>query len=505
MTLANLHGAAAAAPSYFQRLPTDLLAQIECYIPNDFDAFPAVCKTWRKAHELTFTRYRRSYEQWNTSEDLPLERRNFRDLTMPCKRLQELAIVRRNTTDMPKERIFTGQQFLMANLALLKKKLNSDIVSELICSLPTPSPKDEYAALKKLNSVLFISILYGNAFENFSTEELEEIQKNLKPKQTPLANCYEIHRVLSLFFSNKKRAERMKKIQIRGVERAVALREMDSSIARFISLKEITLSNCVIDTISPCLIQLKRLKILDLGNNCLHQFPHVITELRTLQRLNLNGNMIRQIPPLDMPKLEVLDLSENQIHELPDWNLPKLASLFLNKNCITRVRKSFLRSKKLAFLGLSNNQLTTANRFRHLSNLVHLQLNNNHLTKFPELGPKVSFLLLRGNPITQLPQLRSSCLYHLNIVGLPLSELPPQIELRNAKSELQVSTLENHRVIQIGNVFKFVKKAPVSSEASFNEFLEQAAPQQTTLQQSAPSILSRVFSVFWDKGDRKSS
>ena len=145
------------------------------------------------------------------------------------------------------------------------------------------------------------------------------------------------------------------------------------------SLEEITVEKTQLDTISllpRCLQILKarnnylsmmpnrfpvNIQIIHLDHNCLRYAGLPSYWGTSLKELHLSHNKIDRFPRNLPPTLEVLNLSQNRLAHVPPTlqGLPNLQVLSLANNKIRNVRIE-IRRQPIAFVNLSNNELTEA-------------------------------------------------------------------------------------------------------------------------------------------------
>eukprot|EP00002_Diphylleia_rotans_P025067 TRINITY_DN4954_c0_g1_i2.p1 TRINITY_DN4954_c0_g1~~TRINITY_DN4954_c0_g1_i2.p1 ORF type:complete len:296 (+),score=80.97 TRINITY_DN4954_c0_g1_i2:139-1026(+) len=110
---------------------------------------------------------------------------------------------------------------------------------------------------------------------------------------------------------------------------------------------------------------------------------------------------------LNASHLHLDRLSINAIDNLE--SMSQLTHLYLQHNLIERIENLECLTK-LKFLALSNNRISKIENLRLLTSLIYLDLADNSIRDFDpeELPPKLSFLLLTGNPCVLSLSYRSS-------------------------------------------------------------------------------------------------
>jgi small GTP-binding protein domain len=222
------------------------------------------------------------------------------------------------------------------------------------------------------------------------------------------------------------------------------LEEFPIEITNLTFLRELNLSNNRLKEI-PCEIaKLENLEVLNLSTNGLKKFPHALTELKNLNTLYFASNQIEKIPDKisSLSNLKNLDLSGNNLKEMPNGtrNLQSLINLYLHDNKFEKFPNEVLELKKLSLLILSANKLKDIPyEIVKLNNLVGLILDKNKLTKFPieVIGlNSLKMLSLKGNFIDKLPtEIKQLKLDDLYLQSNLLKEIPVEItEIEGLKS-----------------------------------------------------------------------
>ncbi|CAI5446586.1 unnamed protein product [Caenorhabditis angaria] len=163
--------------------------------------------------------------------------------------------------------------------------------------------------------------------------------------------------------------------------------------------------------------KLKKLKTLNLGNNQLTRIE--IRGLENLQKLYLNHNLLetlKNVKIFGLTSLNVLSFDGNQIKSIEDMDLVGLKksrnfeSLSFASNNITFIGpRAFQYTRNLVALSLQNNllaDLTTNNTsfLKPLEKLAYLQLSNNNLTtiRSSELPRSLSHFAADHNSISEI-------------------------------------------------------------------------------------------------------
>ncbi len=158
----------------------------------------------------------------------------------------------------------------------------------------------------------------------------------------------------------------------------------------FVLSKLILSNNLIVNVHAQAFKNCSALKELDLSSNAITEIPIALTELTFLRTLDLGENQITMLKNglfKNMESLTGLRLVDNSIGNLTDgmfWDLPNLQVLNLSKNKVQQISHgTFTRNAQIQAIRLDNNYLTDINGvFVSLSNLLWLNLSNNHLTWF---------------------------------------------------------------------------------------------------------------------------
>jgi Leucine-rich repeat (LRR) protein len=208
------------------------------------------------------------------------------------------------------------------------------------------------------------------------------------------------------------------------------------------SLETLVLSGNRLEDASswPGLLNLSKLRVLDLRNNQLKQISLGISSLSVLQELNLSHNEISALEPLaKMTCLTILELSHLQFDPsafASPSSSSSAASNSSSKNAestyaIGNGIKTILKLSQLQVLDLSHNRLASiaSELFTTLTKLTTLRLHNNKLLRIPkEIGAltSLSTLLLQENQLLKVGKQLSQCA-NLEVLRLEfnnLSKLP---------------------------------------------------------------------------------
>ncbi len=222
------------------------------------------------------------------------------------------------------------------------------------------------------------------------------------------------------------------------------IKEISDEIKYFQSLEELNLKSNPLESFPSEILELKKLKKLNLCNNSFTELPD-LSNLRDLELLNIRSNSISEIPEsiFSLIKLKTLDLGfnhniktiSNKIHQLQH-----LESLSINQNDIEVLPLEFSQLKNLLLLNVSGNPLKN-----------HLDI----IAKLPTLK-SLDISYNHGEPIS-IPESMGELklLNYLDISGCNIVEIPNTIgELKN----LEFLNIKNSEVESIdpaiGNLLK---------------------------------------------------
>ncbi|XP_006825268.1 leucine-rich repeat protein 1-like [Saccoglossus kowalevskii] len=132
------------------------------------------------------------------------------------------------------------------------------------------------------------------------------------------------------------------------------------------SLEALKVSNCSLTRIDFRILDLKKLKVLDLSENHIRSLPTSMEHLVSLSELNLSHNQLSVFPP-ELCKeplkstLHLLDLSHNKFKVIPPHitALTKLVHFKLERNEIMRLPQAIGRLQQLRFFSAGHNQIKT--------------------------------------------------------------------------------------------------------------------------------------------------
>ncbi|KAM8792447.1 leucine-rich repeat-containing protein 2 [Eudromia elegans] len=177
-------------------------------------------------------------------------------------------------------------------------------------------------------------------------------------------------------------------------------------------LKELHVSNTLIQTIPAYIALFQDLRILELPKNQITHLPVEIGCLKNLKVLNVSFNNLKSVPPElgDCENLEKLDLSGNlEITELPFElsNLKQVTVVDVSANKFPSIPVCVLRMSNLQWLDISSNNLKDLPQdIDRLDQLETLLIQKNKLTYLPRAlvnMPKLSLLVVSGDDLVEIP------------------------------------------------------------------------------------------------------
>lgn len=206
-----------------------------------------------------------------------------------------------------------------------------------------------------------------------------------------------------------------------------------TSIAALPVLKNLTLTDCDLTTISP-LKSATGIVTLDLSKNLISNIEP-ISVMTGLTELNLYSNAVKDISPLrSNTALTKLNVSTNAITSLaPIENLTSLTSVDASTNSISTLG-SFEKLTSLTYLSLNTNKLTDVSDLASCTSITELYISTNALKDISSLSSLTSLLYFdfSYNEVTTIPSFPKDCaLVIINGTKNKLSSLSPLADLEN--------------------------------------------------------------------------
>lgn len=258
------------------------------------------------------------------------------------------------------------------------------------------------------------------------------------------------------------------------------------------SLSKISLSLNGLTQIKKVFSGNKQLIELDLSRNDIESIEAGALNLRNLKLLNLGGNKLKRLCSLKLPKLLNLDISMNKFKILNDTfliGLPRLRNINLSMNSITNIGNVFSSSNKLKKLDLSANDIESiAEDSLNLPNLINLDLGWNKLKRLNDsfqFTRNLRILNLERNQLSHIENIFSGMdsLIELNLSGNEIVNLKHLEKLHllfgnnsshginSVASKLQKISLDGNSLSD-PNIFKYLSIFPQLEklDANSNKF-----------------------------------
>jgi len=220
------------------------------------------------------------------------------------------------------------------------------------------------------------SLTYLNIHDMFLTQDqFNDITSLTNLRELYLYNYYD----KKINFDKLKNLKNLNILMLDGQNEEDS-KEIPESIFSLSNLKNLTIANSAITSISEGLTNLKNLRYLDLQFNEITVIPSNIELFKNLDTLYLNHNKIKVFPEelTNCEKLEDLNLNVNEIKELPESidKLKNLKTLDLFSNKLTKFPKNIEKLSNLENLGLGWNEINDIlpESYNSLQNLKSITL-----------------------------------------------------------------------------------------------------------------------------------
>ena len=205
------------------------------------------------------------------------------------------------------------------------------------------------------------------------------------------------------------------------------------SIAALPLLKNLTLQNCSLSSVSP-LASAKELITLDLNNNAIRAI-NALAEMKNLQELNLQHNAVTDLSPLSgITTLTKLDVSYNSIASLaPICSLANLSWVDASTNALTDLGP-INELSALTYLSVKSNQLSNVSALSSCTSLTELNIASNALTDISALSSLTAMLYFdfSYNQVETIPAFPKNCeLVTIDGSNNKISSLDPLNGLKN--------------------------------------------------------------------------
>ena len=186
------------------------------------------------------------------------------------------------------------------------------------------------------------------------------------------------------------------------------------------TLEVLRISDMNRDSVDKGILKLRKLKILDLSNNCIEFLPTEINSLPSLRELYLAGNMLGKVSPSQWnwiggalsKNLKLLDISRNGMKFLPDniIQLNNLLCLDISYNDITVLPSGIGNLRCLKKMLASDNKLSALPCSVRHWNLENIDIANNNLRQNNQFSSVPKFL-----PISSLKDAAASKVLSLRL------------------------------------------------------------------------------------------
>jgi Leucine-rich repeat (LRR) protein len=260
------------------------------------------------------------------------------------------------------------------------------------------------------------------------------------------------------------------------------LTSIPEGVKKLTRLRELSLWDNKINTISLQSGDLPNLEEIELGLNKLEIFPDDLSLISTLKKVSFFYNSISNISPVikELVRLEDLNFRGNKLRTLP----PELGEL-----------------KALKKLDLGENQLSVITPLLNLSELEELILGDNRIESIPDnirILSNLKKLLLYSNPIKAIPE-KIAGMQSLNYISIDCNDstkLPAYLSL--------VATLPELKTLSIG--LEGLKEMPKEFEnlTQINNFLISDCDMPKSERKRLRALFPKAYFYFYKSWGNKS-
>jgi leucine-rich repeat protein SHOC2 len=166
-----------------------------------------------------------------------------------------------------------------------------------------------------------------------------------------------------------------KRIRILNLDRN-ELHNLPVELCVLDELEVLSVEHNLLTTVTPTLMQLSRLQVLAIGNNRIQSLPQSLKKLIQLEELLLETNSLTVVPTMLPSLISLTDLrfDNNRVASLPPElaNLQMLQILSFQNNVVDTIPSSFTSLHRLAYLRCGSNKIGDVRRLAAFSNLASL-------------------------------------------------------------------------------------------------------------------------------------
>ncbi len=211
-----------------------------------------------------------------------------------------------------------------------------------------------------------------------------------------------------------------------------------------------------LQAVPPALLNMTRLKTLNLSRNQVRELPEELSRLTSLTSLFANTNRLTAIPSLpSFNLLTTVSIQSNRLRQFPSslCQVASLTELELQGNQIARVPDSLAQLTNLQHLNLNRNRLVALPRVLTNSCLVSLNVCFNRLSVLPGMtSQKLRYIFATSNLISELPP-DLHMLVALDVLMLDENRLDHLPESVSVLTQLSMLDVRKNSISQLVSVF----------------------------------------------------
>ena len=241
------------------------------------------------------------------------------------------------------------------------------------------------------------------------------------------------------------------------------------------------------------------LEILYLDGNKLTTMPSMSPFPTGLQDFNIGRNSITDLDHnyfLNFTQLKVLNLHEISLLEMPKFGntMPDLQILDLSGNHIPDIPENyFTKTPSLQILNMNGNKLRNFSLVFDLSDIKEINLDNNMLSTFPDLGSSVNLVQILHVSNNDILQLTLESIYGTENPGLVASSLTSLFLDGNHRigpvANRVWSTMPNLEILSMGDV----------SMTTFQDYTVFSSLTKIYLQENSLTSLGETAGLIMNK------